>query len=108
MQEYFLNAFDLVNLSFRTEVGQERVNEAHAYAQHLYESLKVHGGNLTGERLLAILLLGITDDLLQQKKNNVLEKETLLNLLKQIDETVSLTSPNILPNSTADNISRSN
>ena len=67
MQEYILNAFDLVNVSFRTEAGDDRVQKAHEYAQSLYEELKVHGGNLTRDRLLAILLLGITDDLLQQK-----------------------------------------
>lgn len=90
MQEYILNAFDLVNVSFRTEAGQERVHNAHEYAQSLYEELKVHGGNLTRDRLLAILLLGITDDLLQQKRTNVSSNDTLLYLLKKIDEAVSL------------------
>ena len=56
MQEYILNAFDLVNVSFRTEAGNDRVRKAHEYAQSLYEELKVHGGNLTRDRLLAILL----------------------------------------------------
>jgi len=88
MQEYILNAFDLVNVSFRTGAGKERVQNAHAYAQSLYEELKVHGGSLTRDRLLAILLLGITDDLLQQKKNNASYDETLLNLLKKIDKTI--------------------
>lgn len=90
MQEYILNAFDLVNVSFRTEAGHERVQNAHEYAQNLYEELKVHGGNLTRDRLLAILLLGITDDLLQQTKNNISSNDTLLHLLKKIDEAVSL------------------
>ncbi len=89
MQEYILNAFDLVNISFRTDVGQERVSEAHIYAQNLYEKLNVHGGNLTKDRLLAILILGITDDLLQQKKNVAIKQDTLFNLLKKIDETLT-------------------
>ena len=88
MQEYILNVFDLVNVSFRTEAGNERVEKAHEYAQSLYEALKVHGGNLTRDRLLAILLLGITDDLLQQRKNNSSHDDTLLSLLKKIDDAV--------------------
>lgn len=44
MQEYNLNAFDLVNVSFKTEASGERVQKAHEYAQSLYEELKVHGG----------------------------------------------------------------
>ena len=67
MQEYNLNAFDLVNVSFKTEASGERVQKAHEYAQSLYEELKVHGGNLTRDRLLAILLLGITDDYCSKK-----------------------------------------
>ena len=95
MQEYILNAFDLVNVSFRTEAGKERVQNAHAYAQSLYEELKVHGGSLTRDRLLAILLLGITDDLLQHKDNRTSYDDTLLSLLKKIDEAVPLSD---LPN----------
>ncbi len=89
MREYILNVFDLSSLSFMTDVGQDRVNEAHAYAQNLYNKLGAQSGNLGKDRLLAILLLGITDELLQQKKNNALNQKTLFDLLKKIDETVS-------------------
>jgi cell division protein ZapA len=88
MQEYILNAFDLVNVSFRTEAGNDRVHKAHEYAQSLYEELKVHGGNLTRDRLLAILLLGITDDLLQQKGKLEDLNNSLLSLLKKIDDCI--------------------
>lgn len=88
MQEYILNAFDLVNVSFRTEAGDDRVQKAHEYAQSLYEELKVHGGNLTRDRLLAILLLGITDDLLQQKGKLDDLNRSLLALLKKIDDCI--------------------
>lgn len=88
MQEYILNAFDLVNVSFRTEAGDDRVQKAHEYAQSLYEELKVHGGNLTRDRLLAILLLGITDDLLQQKGKLDDLNSSLLALLKKIDDCI--------------------
>ena len=86
MQEYNLNAFDLVNVSFKTEASGERVQKAHEYAQSLYEELKVHGGNLTRDRLLAILLLGITDDLLQQKDKAKNLNTFLISLLKKIDD----------------------
>ncbi len=88
MQEYILNAFDLVNVSFRTEAGDDRVQKAHEYAQSLYEELKVHGGNLTRDRLLAILLLGITDDLLQQK-GKIEDLNTFIrSLLRKIDDCI--------------------
>lgn len=88
MHEYILNAFDLVNLSFRTEASNDRVQKAHEYAQSLYEELKVHGGNLTRDRLLAILLLGITDDLLQQKDRAEELNAAVLSLLKKIDDCI--------------------
>ena len=88
MQEYILNAFDPVNVSFRTEAGDDRVQKAHEYAQSLYEELKVHGGNLTRDRLLAILLLGITDDLLQQK-GKIEDLNTFIrSLLRKIDDCI--------------------
>ncbi len=92
MQEYILNAFDLVNVSFRTEAGNDRVTKAQEYAQKLYEELKVHGGNLTRDRLLAILLLGITDDLLQQKIKVDTINTNLLTLLKKIDDSIPIQS----------------
>lgn len=88
MQEYILNAFDLVNVSFRTEAGNDRVQKAHEYAQSLYEELKVHGGNLTRDRLLAILLLGITDDLLQQKGKVEELNSAVISMLKKIDDCI--------------------
>ncbi len=92
MQEYILNAFDLVNVSFRTEAGNDRVTKAHEYAQKLYEELKVHGGNLTRDRLLAILRLGITDDLLQQKDKVDAINTNLITLLKKIDDSIPIQS----------------
>ncbi len=89
MQEYVLNAFYLTSLVFRTDVSPERISEAHAYAQNLYNKLEAQSGNLAKDRVLAILLLGITDDLLQQKKKNTLDQENLFYLLKKIDETLS-------------------
>lgn len=86
MQEYILNIFDLVNVSFRTEADSERVKNAHEYAESLYKELRVHGGNLTRDRLLAILLLGITDALLQQRKETSFHEEKLKSLLHKIDD----------------------
>lgn len=86
MQEYILNIFDLVNVSFRTEADSERVQKAHEYAESLYQELRVHGGNLTRDRLLAILLLGITDALLQQRKEYSFREEKLQSLLHKIDD----------------------
>lgn len=85
MKEYILNAFDLVNITFQTEADQERVQDAFEYAQGLYENIKVHGGSISRDRLLAILLLGITDDLLQQKQCHVETIRRIENLLNTIN-----------------------
>ncbi len=89
MEEFILDAFDLTGLSFRTSAGKERVMKALDYAGGLYNELKVHGGSLTRDRLLAILLIGITDDLLQQREANARNEIGLSELLNSLDELLS-------------------
>ena len=45
MQTYNLNIFEL-EVSFKTEAEPERVQKACAYAETLYEALKLHGSHL--------------------------------------------------------------
>ena len=89
MEEFILNAFDLTGLSFRTDAGKERVMQALDYAGGLYDELKVHGGSLSRDRLLAILLIGITDDLLQQREACARNEDRLSELLDSLDELLS-------------------
>lgn len=85
MQTYNLNLFEL-EVSFKTEAEPERVQKACAYAETLYEALKLHGSHLGRDRLLTILVLGITDDLLQLKQQTAERNKRLKNLLEFIDK----------------------
>lgn len=85
MQTYNLNIFGL-EVSFKTEAGPERVQKACTYAETLYEALKLHGSHLGRDRLLTILILGITDDLLQLKQQTALRDSRLKALLEFIDK----------------------
>lgn len=85
MQTYNLNIFGL-EVSFKTEAEPERVQKACAYAETLYEALKLHGSHLGRDRLLTILILGITDDLLQLKQQRALRDSRLKALLEFIDK----------------------
>ena len=80
MQTYNLNIFEL-EVSFKTEAEPERVEKACAYAETLYGTLKLHGSHLGRDRLLTILVLGITDDLLQLKQQTADRDERLKALL---------------------------
>ena len=82
MQTYNLNIFEL-EVSFKTEAEPERVEKACAYAETLYGTLKLHGSR---DRLLTILVLGITDDLLQLKQQTADRDERLKALLELIDK----------------------
>ena len=90
MEEFILDAFDLTGLTFRTDAGRERVMRALEHARGLYEDMKLHGGSLSRDRLLAILLIGITDDLLRQKEINDENERGLLELVHRIDEMLSV------------------
>ncbi|HJB66445.1 MAG TPA: cell division protein ZapA [Candidatus Mailhella merdavium] len=85
MQTYNLNIFGL-EVSFKTEAEPERVQKACTYAETLYEALKLHGSHLGRDRLLTILILGITDDLLQLKQQTALRDSRLKALLEFIDK----------------------
>lgn len=82
MHSYHLNVFEL-EVAFKTEADPARVENACAYAEKLYQALKLHGNHLGRDRLLTILLLGITDDLLQLKQQ-VADKDERLSALLQL------------------------
>ena len=85
VQAYNLKIFEL-EVSFKTEAEPERIEEACSYAEKLYEALKLHGSHLGRDKLLAILILGITDDLLQLKQQKADRETHLKALLELIDK----------------------
>ncbi len=84
MRSYNLNVFDL-EVAFKTEADPARVENACAYVENLYTVLKFHGSHLGRDKLLAILTLGITDDLLQLKQQAEAKDKRLAALLQRIE-----------------------
>jgi len=64
MNSYQLEMCDL-HIGFRTEASSDRVEQARAYVDTLYKDFKASGSLLGNERILAILLIGIADEMLQ-------------------------------------------
>lgn len=87
MHSYHLNVFEL-DISFKTEADQARVESACAYVENLYRDLKLHGNHLGRDRLLTILILGIADDLLQLRQQEAAAEARLNTLLQRIEKSV--------------------
>ncbi|MBQ4616503.1 MAG: cell division protein ZapA [Mailhella sp.] len=85
MNSYQLDVCDL-KLAFRTAAGPERVELARSYVDELYEQVKVHGGSLGRERLLAMLLVGLADDFLQLREQHRKADGRLDELLQSLKE----------------------
>ncbi|MDD6088000.1 MAG: cell division protein ZapA [Desulfovibrionaceae bacterium] len=88
MQSYQLTVLD-IDLSFRTDADAQRIEAARAFVEEQYGRLKARGGPVGRERVLAMLVLGIADDLLQARQEQKDSEERLSDLLKQIDENIS-------------------
>ncbi len=75
MQTYNVIACGL-DISFNSTADAERVRRATEFIQQSYDSLQFHGSQLGRDRLLAIIAIGIADDLLQLQKEHekLLEK----------------------------------
>lgn len=95
MHSYQLDVCDL-KVGFRTEAEPERVERARRYVEELYTQMKGQGGALNRDRLLAILLIGLADDVLQlreqySKADGRLDE--LLNCLKNCGSDVEIAAP---------------
>ncbi len=84
MPSYSLSILGL-ELSFKTDAQQERVNSAKELVEQRYNMLKAGGKTLGKEKLLAFVALGLADDVLMS--NQQLKDLTLRagKLLTQID-----------------------
>ena len=85
MYSYNLNVFEL-DISFKTGADAQRVDQACAYAESLYQGLKLHGKHLGRDRLLAILTVGITDDFLQLTQKLAEKDQRIAELVQKIEE----------------------
>lgn len=87
MHSFQLNVLG-VDISFRTQADAERIAEAKQFVEEQYELLKNRGGQFSRDKLLTLLVLGATDDLLQSRRQLDMLENRLFQLLQRIEETV--------------------
>ncbi len=57
-----------VDITFKTKASEERLQKAAVFVNESYNSLQSHGSQVSRDRLLAILAVGLTDDLFELQK----------------------------------------
>lgn len=85
MRSYNLSVLGL-EVSFKAEADPQRVEQARQLVEERYNKLKFHGKQLSKEKLLTFLVLGLADDLLQSNHQQQEHHKKLLELLAKIDE----------------------
>lgn len=87
MPSFQLNVLG-VDVSFRTQADADRITEAKLFVEEQYELLKSRRRQSDREKLLTLLLLGATDDLLQSRRQLESLEYRLFRLLQRIDDAV--------------------
>ncbi len=87
MPSFQLNVLG-VDVSFRTQADADRIAEAKLFVEEQYELLKSRRRQSDREKLLTLLLLGATDDLLQSRRQLESLEYRLFRLLQRIDDAV--------------------
>lgn len=77
-----------MEVSFRAKADELRIQRAKAFVEEQYGRLKRHGGEISREKLLTLLVLGIADDLLESQQQMHDVRTRVSNLLQSIEETV--------------------
>jgi len=75
-----------LEISFRAEADQRRVENAKALVEERFERLRFHGGRISREALLTFLVLGLADDLLQSHEQLADTQYRIDALLTKIDD----------------------
>lgn len=75
-----------VDISFKAQADPERIEQARAFIEEQYERLKNCGGQLSRDKLLVLLVLGVVDDLLQSQQQLDELEFRFSSLLKSIEE----------------------
>ena len=87
MHSYQLALCDL-KIAFRTEAAPERVERARKYVEEKYSRAREQGGQIGRDRLLAMLLISMADDLLELRSHNSQCESRLDVLLQNLMKTV--------------------
>ncbi|WP_027183650.1 cell division protein ZapA [Desulfovibrio inopinatus] len=86
MPSYNLSLVGL-ELSFKTDAEADRVENALELVEERYNGLVPSGRNLSKEKLLSFVALGLADDLLESKQELDELREKLDRLLMKINST---------------------
>ena len=87
MPSYQLQVLGL-NVSFKAEADHSRIEEARNLIEERFHNLDFHGRQISKEKLLTFLALGLADDLLQSHQEQGSTEERITRLLAKIDEVV--------------------
>lgn len=85
MRSFNLTVLGL-EVAFKAEADPKRVECAKALVEERFDKLKFHGRQLSKEKLLTFLVLGLADDLLQSTRQNEEMRERITALLAKIEE----------------------
>lgn len=85
MRSFNLTVLGL-EVSFKAEADPKRVESAKALVEERFDRLKFHGRQLSKEKLLTFLVLGLADDLLQANRRNEEMRERVASVLVKIEE----------------------
>ena len=84
MPSYSLSVLGL-SVSFKAEANHDRIEEAKDLLEERFHQLGFHGRQISKEKLLTFLALGLADDLLQSNQKLSSIKERVSELLNKID-----------------------
>jgi len=85
MPNYSMNVLGL-QVSFKAEADQKRVEEARNLVEERFKRLQSDGKQISKEKLLLFVALGLADDLLQSNQKLRHAEDGMARLLAKIDE----------------------
>ena len=85
MHSYHLDLCE-THVAFRTEADPDRVEKAREYVEERYGKVKAQGGQYGRDRLMAMLLLSMADDLLELRERTSRADSRLDELLQSLKE----------------------
>ncbi|THB62704.1 MAG: cell division protein ZapA [Desulfovibrio sp.] len=88
MPSYNLQVLGL-NVSFKAEADHQRIEEAKDLIEQRFHQLDFRGRQISKEKLLTFLALGLADDLLQSHRDRDDMDQAVTRLLAKIDEVVA-------------------
>lgn len=84
MRSYHLNVLGL-DVSFKAEADSARVERAKQLVEKRFDELNFPGNQISKEKLLTFLVLGLADDLIQSDRKLEQQTSKLEQLLEKIE-----------------------